>query len=337
MTLPADDDAIEELADLGFDRIRPLVNRLFLAIFVVLVAIVIVILALRYFEASGEGRRSAENLADVLSASVAIRLGAIDGALTRVAIGNHRLGGVEGAEREWGEMLRAATLGVSGLSSVVVIGTDGIVKHSSLQLIVGHSWADQPVFKELAKGNPNQLVVDRPITMVVGSNVLVPFGRALTDPRGNFIGAAVATLIPNQLEDFLATFDLGTSGVAWILLPTGEALFRAGPETDSGAQDASEAPLFARDGLIEEDGFASGSLASDGAQYLTAYRNTGFGGLVVAVSLAESDYIGRWLYEALGGSILIIIAGAGLFLGSRRINDVVLESLETAHAGETVN
>jgi hypothetical protein len=335
MALPADNETTQELANLGFDRIRSLVNRAFLAIFVVLVAIVIVVLALRYFEANGEGQRNAKNLSDVLTESVAIRLGAIDGALTRVAIGNHRLGGLEGAEREWGEMLRAATLGVSGLSSVVVIGTDGIVKHSSLQLIVGLSWADQPVFKELAKGNPNQLVVDRPITMVVGSKVLVPFGRALTDPRGDFIGAAVATLIPNQLEDFLATFDLGTSGVAWILLPNGEALFRAGPVVDSGT--ASQTPPFARDGLIEEDGFARGPLSPDGAQYLTAYRNTGFGDLVVAVSLAESDYIGRWFYEALGGTILIIIAGACLFLGSRRINEIVLESLEAAHASETVD
>ena len=331
MAPPSDSEARQELIEISFDGIRTMVNRLFIGLFVVLIVIVGALLVLRFLEVAIDGRRNAENLADVLSESVAIRLGAVDGALAELAIGSHRLGGPEGPAREWAEVLRAAQLGVSGLSSLIVLGADGVVLHSTLGLIDGTSWADRPFFQELAKDRPNQLVVDRPISVVVGSSVLIPFGRGLTDPRGRFIGAAVATLLPNQLRDFLANFDLGESGVAWVLLPSGEALFRESPAVDVGeGASATEPPLFARDGAIDEDGFAKGALTEGGPEYLTAYRELGIGDLVVAVSLADRSFLGRWRYEALGGLILIVIAGGFLFLAARRIKTAVLDALEAA-------
>jgi len=338
MSPTQDSETRRELIEIAFEGIRSMVNRLFIGLFVVLIVIVGALLLLRFLEVDGDGRRSAENLADILSESVAIRLGAVDGALTEIAVGNHRIGGPEGPKREWGELLRSAQLGVSGLSSLIVLGVDGVVMHSTLGLIDGTSWADRPVFQELAKGRPNQLFIDLPISVVVGSSVLIPFGRALTNPRGRFIGAAVATLLPNQLQKFLATFDLGESGVAWVLLPTGEVLFRQGASAGGDdAPSASEPPVFARDGAITEDGFIKGALTEGGSKYLTAYRKSGIGDLVVAVSLADSGFVGRWRYEALGGLILIVLAGAFLFLAARRIKAAVFDALESAPGDETAD
>lgn len=330
MTPPAS-EAEQEFLDLAYDKVRSMVNRLFIALFVALIIVVAAILVLRFIELDREGRRSAENLADVLSESVAIRLGAVDGALAEIAIGNHIIGGPEGSAREWGELLRTAQLGLSGLSALFVLDGDGTILHSTLGLIKGITWADREIFQELAKGRPNQLVVDLPISMVAGNSVLIPFGRSLTDPRGNFIGAAIATLLPNQLQEFLATFDLGDTGVAWILLSSGEVLFREDAASESGeANDTTDPPIFAQDRAIEQNGFAKGAISEGGPGYLTAYRQSRIGDLVVAVSLAENEFVGRWRFEAIAGLILVVISGVVLFLAARRIKSAVLDALATA-------
>lgn len=323
-----------ELIELAYDRIRSTVDRLFIAFFVVLVAIAAGLLLLRYAEAERNGRLNTENLADVLAESVTIRLGAVDGALFKVSATTRRIGGPTGPAREWNELLRTATAGVSGVSSLFILDVDGIVAHSTLQLIRGLSWADRPIFQQLAKGVPNQLIVDLPIGLVAGSNVLIPFARGLTGPRGEFVGAVIATLLPNQLQDFLGSFDLGTSGVAWILLPSGQALFSEGAQTDRDQATANAPPPFVTGSSIAGDGFVKGAVEQGGPEYMTAYRQIDIADLVVAVSLAESDFVGRWRYEAVGVLILIVVFGALLFVAARRIKTVVLDSLADTQAEE---
>lgn len=310
---------------------RSLVNRVLSAIFVALVIIAIAFLSLRYAEAVRDGRRNAENLAYLLSEYVALRLHGIDGALFRIAADNLRLGGPEGSDREWATALRTITAGVPGLSSVVILDAEGTVRHATLQQILGVSWADRPIFQELAKGAPNRLVVDPPMAMVVGDQVLVPFGRALNDPHGDFIGAAIATLIPNQLREFLGSFDLGRSGVAWVLLPSGQVLFSDGAVDDLD-EAAGEPPLFARDAPSAPDGFAKGPLVPGGADYLTAFRTSDVANLVVAVSIADENVLSSWTYEAIFTLIVIVVGGVLLFVAARRLNGAALDILAAAAA-----
>ena len=321
----ADAGASLTATDAALLRARRTVNRLLTFIFAGLLLIAIAVVSFRYVETVGEGRREVNNLADLLSEYLVIRLRGIDGALTRVAADNLRLGGPDGQEREWSSAMRAAIAGVPGLSSLVILDAEGVVRHATVQQIIGLSWEDRDVFQKLARGVPNLLFVDAPVTMVAGNQVLVPFGRALTNPRGNFVGAAIALLLPNQLRDFLATFDLGRSGIAWVLLPSGETLFRDGAADNLDGTDTVESPLFAVDGPATGDGFVRGPLSPNGADYLTAYRKTAIGDLIVAVSIADRSFLQRWWYEAIGILVFVTIVGVLLYFAARRINSVMLD------------
>ena len=311
--------------DAALTRLRTLVNRIFVAIFVAIVVIAIVLISLRYSEYVRDGRRNVETLANLLSEYVVLRLRVIDGALFRIAADSRRVGGPDGSPRDWTPVLRTATTGVPGISSIVILDADGVIRHATLQQILGLSWADRPIFQKLAQDFPNQLVVDPPMEMVVGDRVLVPFGRALNDPRGKFIGAAIATLIPNQLREFLGTFVLGDSGIAWVFLPGGDVLFKESAIASPESPDANPTPLFAETGPLNGDGFVFGPIVSGGADYLTAYREAGIADLRIAVSIRDTNVLRRWLYEAIGALLLIVLAGGFLFLAARRINAAALE------------
>lgn len=306
-------------------RLQRLVDRLFTAIIAVVVVVAGLTVSLRYLEAIGDGRRQAVKLADLLSEYLVIRLRGIDGALARIAADNRRIGGPEGSEREWASAMRSAISGVSGLTTLVVLDAEGIIRHATIQQIRGLSWADRRVFQELAQGVPNTVVVDPPITLIAGNQILVPFGRALTDPRGDFIGAIVALLVPDQLRDFLGTFDLGPSGVAWVLLPSGETLFRAGDVDALGGVSAGEVPQFAAAGTLNDQGTVKGPAIAGGSDYITAYRKSAIGDLTVAVSIADTSLLGRWRNEAVAAAIFVVSAIALLYLAARRIKAAALD------------
>lgn len=313
-------------ADDTLSRVQRLVDRVFAAIIAVLVVVAVLTVSLRYVEAVREGRREAGILADLLSEYLVIRLRGIDGALSRLAAENRRIGGPEGSEREWAAAMRSAIAGVPGLSSLVILDENGVVQHATVQQIRGVSWADRRIFQELAKGVPNVVVVDPPMTMVAGNQVLVPFGRALIGPRGDFIGAIVALLLPNQLRDFLSTFDLGETGIAWVLLPSGEVLFRGGAVDLSNGASAAELQ-FPVDGIAEGDGVTSGSLTPGGDSYITAHRQSAIADLIVAVSIADTRFLSRWQNEAIIVSIFVIAGAMLLFFAARRIKAATVDAV----------
>jgi hypothetical protein len=168
------------------------------------------------------------------------------------------------------------------------------------------------------------------MSVVAGNENLIPFGRVLTDARGEFVGTAIATLVPGQLQDFYRAFDLGQSGMAWALLPSGMVLFREGTADD--LSDVASLPAPAPGSTTPSDGFIRAPLAPGGSDYLTAYRRSDLANLVVAVSLSGSDLLSRWRYEALAALIFLVGAGAFLIYARRRINAAVTAAVETALA-----
>jgi hypothetical protein len=317
-------------ADVALANARALVSRLLAVVFLAIVVVAVAGIAFRYAEVGRDGRRNAENLADVLSQYLEIRLGAIDGVLFRVVASSRRIGGPAASEREWATALRTAMSGVTGLSSIIITDADGVVAHSTLLQAVGVSWAERSIFGALRDGHANLLAVGPPLSVVAGNENLIPFGRVLTDPRGEFEGTAIATLVPGQLQDFYRAFDLGQSGVAWALLPSGAVLFRAGSAADlASAAALSALPTAA---AAPSDWFVRGPLAPGGRDYLTAYRRSDIADLVVAVSLSQSDLLSRWRYEALAVLVLLCATGAFLFYARRRINAAMTGAVETALA-----
>ena len=58
------------------------------------------------------------------------------------------------------------------------------------------------------------------------SGLVIPFGRALLDREGRFIGLLAATFQPDRLRGFYEAIDVGPHGVIQLLHPDGYLLFR---------------------------------------------------------------------------------------------------------------
>lgn len=325
---PADGDSYSP-ADAALAHARAMVSRLLTIAFLALLVAAVAGLALRYAEVGRDSRRTAENLAEVLSEYLEIRIAMVDGVLSRVVAGSRRIGGPAASEREWSTALRTATSGVPGISSIVITDADGMVTYSTVT-IVGQSWAERPIFQKLRDGRPDLLIVEAPFVVGAGNERLIPFGRALTDARGEFIGTAVATLVPGQLEDFYAAFDLGESGLAWVLLRSGVVLFRAGAA--EGLEEVAEVPALAADRTVRPDGVISGPLGPGGPEYLTAYRRSRITDLVAAVSFPKTQLLSRWRYEAVAVAIFMVAAGLFLFFARQLIDRAVTGAVEAAGA-----
>jgi hypothetical protein len=319
-------DAGPGSAEAEADRAKTLVNRFAAATFFALIVLGIAVLGLRYADGTRDASRNAANLASVLSEYLKIRLTAVDGLLSRMVATSRRVGGPAGSEREWRMALRTAASGISGVSSVSIVDGAGIVTRSTIVATEGTSWADRPLFAELRQPDrPDDLAVDKPLAVSAGDPILIPFGRALTDADGAFIGAAIATLVPTQLEDFYRAFDLGPSGIAWVSRASGEVLFRAGAADDMPPEAS---PLGGR--KVAPEGLLAGPLTRGGATYLTAYRRSGIADLVVAVSLAEKDFAESWWYEALGVLLVLGAVGVLLLVAARAINRAIDIAVDTA-------
>jgi hypothetical protein len=258
-------------------------------------------------------------MTQVLAEYLSFRLAAVDGVLARMVATSRRLGGPSLSPREWGLAMRSATSGVPGLSSVAITDSEGTILHSTILQIKGVDWSTQPVFQKLKAGHPNLLTAAPPIDITGGDQILVPIGRQLTDPQGQFIGTVVATLVPSHLQQFDEAFDFGAAGVAWVMLPSGEVLFRQ--VSGDIAHDAvdTERPEFAAAGFAEPDGVVQSPLIEGGANYVTAYRHATSADLVVAVSLAEGDFLPNWRYEIGTGLAFVALCAALLLYGRRRI------------------
>jgi hypothetical protein len=303
----------------GFARARRSLNGLISAVMAVVILLTAGALWLRYDSAGRDAARNARNMSQVLAEYLGFRLAAVDGVLARLVATSRRLGGPSLSPREWGIAIRNSTSGVPGLSAVSVTNSEGTILYSTILQIMGVDWSGQPVFQKLKNGHPNLLTAAPPIQITGGDQILIPLGRQLTDPEGKFIGTAIATLVPNHLQDFDEAFDFGGSGVAWVLLPTGEVLFRqiSGEVTDN-AVDAAR-PEFAAAGLSAPEGVVSSPLVEGGPSYVTGYRRATNADLVVAVSLAKDDFMPGWRYEIAAALAFMALSGALLLFARQRI------------------
>jgi hypothetical protein len=319
----------------GFARARRSLNWLISAVMAVVILLTAGALWLRHDGASRDAARNARNISQVLAEYLGFRLAAVDGVLARLVATSRRLGGPSLSPREWGLAIRSSTSGVPGLSAVSITNSEGTILHSTILQIKGVDWSDQPVFQKLKNGHPNFLTAAPPIQITGGDQILIPLGRQLTNPEGKFIGTAIATLVPNHLRDFDEAFDFGGAGVAWVLLPTGEVLFRqaSGDMTDKAVDTVR--PEFAASGLSAPEGVVSSPIAEGGANYVTAYRHATNADLIVAVSLAEADFMPGWRYEIAAALGFIVLSAALLLFARHRILRAIGDAEVDAVGAET--
>jgi signal transduction histidine kinase len=250
----------------------------------------------------------ASNLSFILSEYLHESFTAGDASLRQLAAHSRRVGGPDAADSEWLPPLTSARAALTGIGSISVTDKDGVIRHSTLPLLVGQPRRDEYIFQQLSKLTTDELVVSTPYYAArQPPQSLIPLGRRLTDDAGRFEGTIVATFTPAAQHAFFRTVDVGASGAIWFFHPNGILLFR---EPSAAASPLGEMarnnPIFI---TASEEGAARplrGPIAPGGSVMLSAYHSSSTPPLIVAVSLDRSEVLSEWRHQLRGSGLFFL-------------------------------
>lgn len=276
--------------------------------FLAVVGLASVGLWLRYDDVLRDGRRTAENLATVLSADLESRIRGVEDVLRELASFSRFIGGPSEAGQEWMTLLRTVAAGRYGFEALMVTDASGRITFSSLPILMGESRADGVAFETLSENPTNDALTADPAERSSNdSSLVVPLARVIRTPGSEFEGMAIANLAPEQLRDFYAAANVGTNAIIWLLMPPDGVLLR---EPASATPRDEAWPSALATGINPgETGTTSGPITPGGAAYIHAYRSLPGTGVTVAISLASADLITTWRNEAYAVIALVVLTG----------------------------
>lgn len=316
----AEEQTSEQRAAPGADRLRRSICLLLVAVFAGLVILRGANLWARHDGIVLENRHRAESLAHVLGEHLGQTIATIDAALSQIALHSGRVGGPNARPPLWEPVLQAAFASLTGTGSISIVNDAGIITQSTIPAIVGEARGDQYLFQFLKQHQTTGLVADAPFASPVGRGMVIPFGRPLTSPDGEFDGYAVVTLEPQQLRHFYRSVDLDDSGKISVLHPQGFLLFHEPSNESTIGQPAHKHPLFQAAVGEAGNGSVRGPMEPGGRAYLNAFRTVPRANLILAVSLNEDRVLAAWLKELWNS--LAVLGGLGclLFFAGHLIN-----------------
>jgi signal transduction histidine kinase len=269
-----------------------------------------------------EARASA--LANILAEHMRSAMGEVDASLKQLVLHSSRVGGPNASSDLWLPVLHSAMAGMSHLGSLTIVDSTGVIRHSTLPLLVGQSRSEGFIFKHLSTDPLAGLTADTPFRSLLNGRILIPLGRRLAGPGGSFDGAVVATLTPEAFREFYKSVDVGRGGIIWVVHPTGLVLCS---EPRLGEQDEgfASAPQALADALMSSGaGIAKVALQKDGPTYVNAWRTVNEPALSVAVSFNLPEALWTWRQSMLlsvGWTLLLSLTlGAASLQLIRQLN-----------------
>ena len=240
----------------------------------------------------------ADNLAFILAEYVRGSFALADTSLRQLGIHARRVGGPTAPAEEWKPMLLAARSALPNSGAITITDAAGVVRHSTHSAILGHSRADEYIFKQLAASLDDDLVVSTPfLTPVEPRRYVLPIGRKVVDSEGRFDGTIVATLVPETYRQYFQTVNVGAEGVIWVVHSAGVLLFREPSETDPFGRPAAGNAIFEALRNGKTNGTLAGRVEEGGAAFVSAFRSVGTPPLTVAVSLSEAELLVGWRHQ----------------------------------------
>jgi signal transduction histidine kinase len=300
---------------------------IFAGLFSVLVIIVVFLgfAQLRNRAIVDAGHR-AQGYSTILSAHLERTMGATDARLSQIAVQSERLGGPNGPARLWQPVLQATQAGASTIGSFSVIDRSGVIRHSTLEQIVGQTRSDGEIFLSLRDHDAPGIVSEAPFVSPYNGQVLIAYGRRLTAADGRVTGAVVATFAPYALRNFYGSIDT-EGGAVRVLHRTGVILLEE-PETGKPARD--DDPVLASYAAGERQGVFLGPIASGGPPMITSYAAVRDTDMIVATSLSQGQALSSWRQEVLFGGLIL----AGVLIAFCLAVALMLRQLEARAAAE---
>jgi PAS domain S-box-containing protein len=303
------------------DWLRASVHLLLGGAFAILAVLVGAGLWSRHQEVLKSGQSGAENLALILSDHLARTIGSIDTTLIQLALHSARVGGPDAPAELWDPILDATFRQLPGVGSLSVTNAAGVITHSTLRQLVGQPRGDFFLFRKLSADPESAIAADAPLRGAASGQVLMPLGRRLVSPDGQFQGIVVGTFVAERLRDFYRSVDVGDGGIIFVLHPNGLVIVRE--PADPGDQTAQSREILReqRDGA--DAGYRRRSFAPGGASFLIAHRRIARPELVVAVALAERAVLAAWWRDVFISSGIVGAFGMVLlFAGLRMTHEI---------------
>src|SRR5262245_12095731 len=305
-------------------QLRNTIFRTLVGVFLVFIAARCAVLWWQHDQALAAAQQRAESLALVLSEHLDRTLGPIESALTQLVAHSERIGGPRAPREDWAPVLEATLSGLTGIGSLNVLDVDGLVTLSTNPTVTATSRRDRFLYRRLKDDPASGLVIAPSAPSPNYSGMIVPFGRALLDRDGNFIGLLAATFQPDRLRSFYEAIDVGPHGVIQLLHPDGHLLFRQPPAVDGAGEPVADNVILQAWRQGTADGFLRAPIATGGETYLTAWRTLARPGVLVAVSIAQRDALATWrtelvvvAAEAAGMALMLAIAGLWITASTR--------------------
>ncbi len=302
-------------------RRRVLIFASLFGVFVIIVALVgFAQLRQNAIEAA---QTRAVSYSTILSAHLERTMGAMDARLSQIAVQSARLGGPNGSRVQWQSVLEAAQAGASTIGSLSVIDTNGVIRLSTVQQIIGESPRDRQIFLSIRDNDTPEMISQAPFVSPFSGELLVPFGRPLTGPDGRVTGAVVATFSTESLRNFYRSIDT-EGGVVRVLYRDGVVLLE---------EPRVSAPFLLDAQVLNgsHEGIIRGPITRGGPPMITSYASAGDSALLVAVSLGEAQALATWRQEAIVGGVII----AGLLIALSLAVVLILRQLEARATAET--
>ena len=280
------------------------------------------------------GERRAANLALILSEYLRETLQATDSGLKQLAVHSRQVGGPSAAPEAWTTAL-ASTQASLGVGAWTVVDATGIIRHSTLKGLVGQSRFDSYAFQRLRTDRVDALIAGDPFPTLDRRRLIIPLGRLLTTPDGQFDGIIAASFEPEGLRTFFKSVDVGQGGRVSVLHPTGVLLFQEPSAINPIGSSVRGSPVFE----AAQGRGGAGTVrwkAPTGAALLTAFRPIHDPPLIVAVSLDERELLADSQREVLISAgvlaLLCLLAGLVLYLAFREFDARVRAEQALGHA-----
>ena len=298
----------------------------------------------RYERILRNAEERAANLTYVLTQYIRGSFAVADTTLRQLAVQSPRIGGPSAPHEAWDGILASARAAMPGTASgsISVADRDGIIRHSTLQAIVGAPRRDQYIFKRFSTRGGDDLAIDAPFWSEITSRYVLPIGRRLSTPTGEFDGIVATAYTSDVFQEFFSSIDVGRKGVISVFHPEGVVIFRGPSPLNAMGQPAAGDPLLQAARGSGAKGIVVGPLTAGGPSFVSAYETVGTPPLVVAVSLNRSELLADYRTHlwtsllALGALGLALSAMAFILLRQMRARTKVEQELSDVQRLEAV-
>jgi PAS domain S-box-containing protein len=269
----------------------------------------------RYDEVIRGGQEQAAKFSHLLSEHLQQSFATVDATFAHIVAFNMQAGGPQSTSADWQKVLDASISGLKAVDRISVLDRNGVVRHSTVPILVGDQRGDRTLFRALAETDDAGLIVQGPFRDPLTQNPILPFARVLTSRDGKFDGVVSALFDPRLLNDFYRDIDLGDRSIISIVSNSGEVLYSYGPAGDLSAlgQLVRDMRHDRPEGALPTTAAARAPFEPNGEPYLTAVRAVTNMPIAIAVSLSERAAT-ETLHREINRSIVVLGTVAILFV-----------------------